>query len=68
MTNTESFWEDPDTDTPRCDLEQKRIEGQFPPHLTTLAMSFARRLERELNEQRRRIYDLEEEIERLTLE
>jgi hypothetical protein len=66
MTNTESFWEDPDTDTPRCDLEQKRIEGQFTPHLTTLAMSFARRLERELNEQRRRIYDLEEELERLT--
>lgn len=68
MTNTESFWEDPDTDTPRTDQEEKRIESQFPPHLTTLAMAFARRLERELNENRRRIYDLEEELERMTCE
>ena len=66
MTKTETFWEDPETDTPRCDIEQKRIEGQFPPHLTALAMAFARRLERDLNEQRRKIYDLEEELERLT--
>lgn len=66
MTKTETFWEDPETDTPRTDLEQKRIEGQFPHYLTTLAMAFARRLERELNEQRRKIYDLEEELERLT--
>ena len=66
MTNTETFWEDPETDTPRCDQELRRIEKQYPESLVFLAMHFARKLKRETNVQRRRIYELEEELERLT--